>query len=570
MKFLLFFMISLPLLFLYFTYFVNNSLVLGIEDRYYDLKNASLDLEEESSVYKNGTWLNMSSSSTDKEVWSPINFGEIEVDEGDNYKIISNMGLNSYAVKSHITIEGLNRSTNEWEQILQCPSGIDGPFETHRFVCNLEVEPNITKIRSEYVQGWSSEDGKEAITYYDNFYIIKAGNNDSLVYDNNLKIEEVIDLSLIDPVTFNFIGSDDILIADKTHGLIYRIINGTFTGPLLDVNVTNNGFFGMNSVKKANYTYVFLYYRESATEIGRDVELDKEDTETTIKPKCNCLYRYELDNDQLINPKLIFALPANLESHSNGGAIALGPDGNIYLATGEIDNAGETKPNAARNFKNGSLPDGSSGILRFTIDGDPVGWILGEQYPLNYYYAYGINNSNGIDFDPLTNDLWDIENGAFYGDEINLVEPGFNSGYNKVTGIWDADNQSIEIANLTGLVNFQGRGNYSSPEFSWKNPVDPLTLVFFNSTELGDKYNNTIFISDNENKFIYNFRLNESRTDLELNESLKDKIADNDEQLSSVVFASGLGTITDIKTGPDGYLYMLSFDNKKLFRVVPN
>jgi glucose/arabinose dehydrogenase len=61
----------------------------------------------------------------------------------------------------------------------------------------------------------------------------------------------------------------------------------------------------------------------------------------------------------------------------------------------------------------------------------PNGGIIGE-YPLNLYYAYGIRNSFGINFDPITSNLWDTENGPGYGDEINLVEPGFNSGWVQV------------------------------------------------------------------------------------------------------------------------------------------
>ena len=41
-----------------------------------------------------------------------------------------------------------------------------------------------------------------------------------------------------------------------------------------------------------------------------------------------------------------------------------------------------------------------------------------------------------MDFDPVTGKLWDTENGATYGDEINLVEPGFNSGWQQVQGLW--------------------------------------------------------------------------------------------------------------------------------------
>ena len=87
-------------------------------------------------------------------------------------------------------------------------------------------------------------------------------------------------------------------------------------------------------------------------------------------------------------------------------------------------------------------------------------------------YAYGIRNSFGIAFDPLTGNLWDTENGPSFGDEINLVEPGFNSGWAKVLGIWnieEAVNEEGEREILKGeaipenindiLFNFNGAEN---------------------------------------------------------------------------------------------------------------
>ena len=56
--------------------------------------------------------------------------------------------------------------------------------------------------------------------------------------------------------------------------------------------------------------------------------------------------------------------------------------------------------------------DGSSGILRFTQDGQPVsGGLLGDTSPLDKYYAYGIRNSFGIDYDPVTGNIWMTDNG---------------------------------------------------------------------------------------------------------------------------------------------------------------
>jgi glucose/arabinose dehydrogenase len=104
--------------------------------------------------------------------------------------------------------------------------------------------------------------------------------------------------------------------------------------------------------------------------------------------------------------------------------------------------------------------------------------LLGDDYPLVLYYAHGIRNSFGIDFDPITGNLWDTENGPAYADEINLVKPRFNSGYTPVQGIWaqgvnprsNVSNWELFSNGSDGLVDFDGRGKYSSPEFTWIDP----------------------------------------------------------------------------------------------------
>ena len=50
------------------------------------------------------------------------------------------------------------------------------------------------------------------------------------------------------------------------------------------------------------------------------------------------------------------------------------------------------------------------------------------------YYGYGLKDSFGIDFDPLTGNLWDAEPGRIISDEINLIEPGFNGGFEALQG----------------------------------------------------------------------------------------------------------------------------------------
>jgi glucose/arabinose dehydrogenase len=271
-------------------------------------------------------------------------------------------------------------------------------------------------------------------------------------------------------------------------------------------------------------------------------------------------------DDKLVNPKLLLDLPAMPGPRHMGGILEVGPDNNLYVSVGDLD--GTFKKNyqtMAQNYGNGTYPDGRSGILRVTQEGQPVGeGILGDKYPLNLYYAYGIRNSFGIDWDPLTGNLWDTENGPHYGDEINLVEPGFNSGWVSVQGIWEPnfDGKGEVFINPQGLVDFDGKGKYSPPKFTWIPPVAPTAIKFLDSDKLGIQYKYDMFVADANTGSIYNFDLNKQRSALQLYGSLKDKIADNLDELSNATFGNGFGRITDMEIGPDGNLYILSAEDE--------
>jgi glucose/arabinose dehydrogenase len=262
--------------------------------------------------------------------------------------------------------------------------------------------------------------------------------------------------------------------------------------------------------------------------------------------------------------------------------MAIGPDNNLYVSIGDVDGSfrdigSETK---AQNYEDGPSPDGRAGILRITQDGAPVGkGILGNTPLLNLYYAYGIKNSFGFDFDPITGKMWDSENGPTFGDEINLVEPGFNSGWVKVQGIWrtDADpseepeKAGIAINGSLDLVDFGGNGKYRSPEFTWNNTVAPTAVRFLTTDKLGQKYENDMFVADVKYGNIYHFKLAGNRASLILNGSLADKVASGEDSTEQIEFASGFGGITDLQVGPDGYLYVLVFDREdgRIYRISP-
>jgi len=380
--------------------------------------------------------------------------------------------------------------------------------------------------------------------------------------DPNLRVELVTG-EINFPTKMAFLGDNDLLVLEKNEGVVKRVLNGVVqNGSLLDVSVANGverGMLGI-AVKKTNSSlvHVFLYFTESAKD-GDDVSEKK-------IPLGNRLYRYDLVNDKLVNPKLILDLPSTPGSAHNGGEILLDGKGNIYLTIGDLNRSNAKNSNSTittvQNNQDGLYPDGRAGILRVTEDGKAVGsGIIGHGDQLDKYFAYGIRNSFGMAFDPLTGTLWDTENGPEYGDEINMVEPGFNSGWNKVQGIWTPNENSPGniTSDFSNLVSFNGTGRYSEPELSWYQPSPGLTsLIFLNSTKLGSKYANDMLIADFHNGNIYNFKLNPNRTNLILPPTIAEKVVNTKNETQSAIFANGFGAIMDMEIGPDGYLYVLS------------
>jgi aldose sugar dehydrogenase len=381
--------------------------------------------------------------------------------------------------------------------------------------------------------------------------VASIGKGEPAVIDPNLKIETVT-TGLMLPTTMAFVGPDDILVLEKNKGTVQRIVNGQMLDqPLLQVNVSSEverGMLGI-AVSKDNQTgkpLVFLYFTES--EGG--------------EPIASRLYRYELTNDTLVNPSLLLDLPAVPGPRHNSGNIMIGPDNNLYVSIGDLDG----HITMAQNVKGGGWPDGSSAILRITQDGHIAGGgILGDSGIIKKYYAYGIRNSFGMDFDPATGKLWDTENGPSYGDEINLIEPGFNSGWLEVQGMAPVDFNYSE-----DLVDFEGKGNYSDPEFVWTDTVGPTAIKFLHSDRLGKQYENDIFVSDITQGNIYHFDLDINRTQLVLEGALADRVSNNGTENEDIIFGEGFGGISDLEVGPyDGYLYIVSLGHGAIYRIVP-
>ena len=425
------------------------------------------------------------------------------------------------------------------------------------------------------------------------------------VTDSNLKVE-LVARNLDFPTAIDFLGNDDLLLTEKDTGNVYEIINGNISAPLIHLNVTTRderGLLGLaisgngNNDSKDN-TFVYLYY----TLCGKDKATDSEVIQQflngekvgqpTVKggsKKCgNYVYRYELDakDNKLVAPKLIASLPGLPGPSHNGGKLLMDKEKNLFVTIGDLQttkfNQNKTGYDTkAQNIINGTFPDGRGGILRITHDGKPVGnGTLGVDYPLNLYYAYGIKNSFGIGLDPVTDNLWDTENGPQFGDEINLVKPGFNSGWEKVQGIWKL-NQTREKDGIfdnstkgVEFVDFSSKGKYSNPEFVWDKPVAPTALAFLDSDKLGQQYTNDIFVGSAKKGTLFHFDLKPDRESLDLIGDLADLVYSKKDDSNKIVFGENFGVITDLKVGPDGYLYVVSGTGETgkgaIYKIVPN
>jgi aldose sugar dehydrogenase len=379
--------------------------------------------------------------------------------------------------------------------------------------------------------------------------------------DSNLQLNRIaygIEL----PTSMAFLGYNDILVLERAKGTVQRIVNGNIQAePLLDVPVNyagDRGMLGIAVAKNENLrsTNVFLYFTESLT--GKDTCNITEDSS-------NRLYKYELIDNKLTNKKLLLNVSTSSplgDGGHNGGKLRIGPDQNLYLIVGDLREH-KTK---AQNNQTGPAPDGTSVIYRITQNGTSVvPTVLGDKEPLDKFYAYGIRESFGFDFDPITGKLWDTENGPNYGDEINLVEPGFNSGWKRQQGFLINPNYPDAFVD----IGEKGKaGLYSDPEFVWNQTVAPTALKFLNTDKLGKQYENDMLVGDGKFGNIYHFDLRDNRTKLAIYTPLADKIAENVKELEKIIFGSGFVIVTDLEVGPDGYLYVLSYRGE-IWKIVP-
>ncbi len=371
------------------------------------------------------------------------------------------------------------------------------------------------------------------------------------ISDSQLKID-VVAKGLISPTSMAFLNTTDMLVLEKD-GNVQRVTNGILQEkPVLHVQVQTESERGLLGIA-AKDRKVFLYFTESSS------------IDNSIR---NRVYQYQWNGDQLTNPVLVLDLPGLPGPNHDGGKILIGPAPNetgqyVYVVIGNLNHDGKLQ-----NFKDGLDPDDTGVIFRVNPNNGtaPKGNPFPNDKTTSRYWAYGIRNSFGLAIDPITHTLWDTENGPDQYDEINIVNPGFNSGWQTVMGPISREGKAQEdLYQLSG-------SHYSDPLLSWKIPPALTGIEFLNSSKLGTKYTNNIFVGDYNGGNLYFFQINDNRNGLKLDifrSALSDKVVDNNQEFSSIIFGTGFGGITDIKTGPDGFLYIVSIGDGAIYRIIP-
>ncbi len=233
----------------------------------------------------------------------------------------------------------------------------------------------------------------------------------------------------------------------------------------------------------------------------------------------NRVIRFSEENARGINPTVIVdGIPA-AEFHA-GDAIEFGPDGKLYVATGDAG-----VPDDARN------PQSLAGkILRYNADGTIP---ADNPFPNSPVYALGVRNVQGLAWHPQSGALFASEHGPSgfpseglrrNNDELNVILPGKNYGWPEIAG-----NQAAP-----GMI---------APIAVWNPGIAPSGLAIYNGPIDAWKYN--IFVGGLRGQQLRRVVI-EPRTDSPTGY----RVVHN-----QALFKEDLGRIRAVVMGPDGYLY---------------
>ena len=473
--------------------------------------------------------------------------------------------------------------------------------------------------------------------------------------DPNLGVRTVAS-GLTTPSTIAFIGPNDFLVLEKNTGEVKRVTNGVVQGTVLDLSVNFGSERGLLGIAlhpgfPMNPGVYLFWTCRSMTDLDTDPFRPEEpaclDTPAAMfgQPDTNDLLRVPLLGNRVDrfrwngtalvyeqNVKKLLAFqndgapdpPGQGDSaqpprgNHDGGPIAFGPDGKLYIAVGDLGRRGQmqnltlgpTPPTPDDQF-GGPAPDAahlSGVILRLNDNGStPVDNPFVASGPaVEGVFAYGLRNTFGIAFDPVSGALWDQQNADDAFDEMNRVERGMNGGWIQIMGPasrvaqfkqiettlppsgnlpgatlqqirWPATNIADSPQEALSRLHVLPGSHYSDPEFSWKFATPPAGIGFLSSRALGPQYQNDLFAGAatplTMGGYLFRFNLTGNRQKIAVDDlRLEDRVADNNAkhditESESLLFGTDFGVGTDVETGPNGNLFVVSLTQGEVYEI---
>lgn len=433
------------------------------------------------------------------------------------------------------------------------------------------------------------------------------------------------------PTGIAFLGSNDFLVIEKNTGRVTRVVNGVVQGTVLDLavnNVSERGLLGIALHPEfPDNPGVYLFWTESTTGadtavrtatplLGNRVDRFVWNGSTLTLDRTLVRIRAFQNDGDPVQP---------MRGVHNGGPLAFGADGKLFVFTGDVGRRGQLQnlpcgptatcpgPAVPDDQFGGPEPDDAHRtgvILRLNDDGTTpadnpffaVGAEMGGQVGANIQkiYSYGHRNGFGIAVDPISSDPWTAENGDDSFGELNRVEPGMNGGWAQVAGPVDRIAQFKEIETnfgdkilqqlrwppsniadtpddaLSRLFMLPG-AHYSDPEFSWKWEVSPAAIGFVEGQGLGPNFAGDLFMGAAtpllEGGYLFHFNLTGNRRKIGVDDPrLEDRVADNFAkndltESESLLIGRNFGVATDIETGPNGNLFVVSLTNGAVYEI---
>jgi len=383
-------------------------------------------------------------------------------------------------------------------------------------------------------------------------------------------VDQYVTTGLSQPTQMEFISATEWLICEKATGKVKRYSGNTFLNEVLDLPVNSSSERGLLGIAidpdfQINH-HVYLYHSQAASDGG------------AWQANKVTRYVYDTATNTLITPLDLKSFP-NDGSQSNGpnhdgGIIEFGPDKKLYIITGDLNRGRFSNPRVEQNTDTTAVSR-VGGIHRINTDGSipDDNPFAGDSRPdIQALWAYGIRNSYGMTFDPLTDFLWFTENGPNVMDEINIAPKGMNSGWLKLMGP-DSRNMTYSengntVFNASDLVVLPGSA-YRDPEYSYAAPIGVTICEFLHTPKVADADRFKLMVGCNNTAQMFLYEPNTTRDGLVLTGANADRVADSTAERNVYQWGTSFSVTTDITIGPDGYLYVVLLSSNKVVRIRP-